>query len=66
MRLVTLSHVNSETLTLITVNSETLTLINCILIYITCCEHMQFPLSEHDFPLSKHMSIFLIRQLLIG
>ena len=56
MRLVTLSHVNSETLTLI----------NCILIYITCCEHMRFPLSEHDFPLSKHMSIFLIRQLLIG
>ena len=49
MRLVTLSRVNSETLTLI----------NCILIYITCCEHMQFPLS-------KHMSIFLIRQLLIG
>ena len=34
MGLVTLSHVNSETLTLITVNSETLTLINCILIYI--------------------------------
>ena len=59
MLLVTLSHVNSETLTLITVNSETLTLINCILIYITCCEHM-------PFPLSKYMSIFLIRQLLIG
>ena len=39
MRLVTLSNVNSETLTLITVNSETL--------------------SEHDFPLGKHMSIFL-------
>ena len=56
MHLVTLSHVNGETLTLI----------NCILIYITCCKHMRFPLSEHDFPLSKHMSIFLIRQLLIG
>ena len=55
MRLMTLSHVNSETLTLITVNSETLTLINCILIYITCCEHM---LSEHDFPLRKHMSCY--------
>ena len=39
MRLVTLSHVNSETLTLI----------NCILIYITCCEHMRFPLSEQIF-----------------
>ena len=25
-----------------------------------------FLLSEHHFPLSKHMSIFLIRQLLIG
>ena len=66
MRPVTLSHVNSETLTLITVNSETLTLINCILIYITYCEHIRFPLSEHDFPPSKHMSIFLMRQLLIG
>ena len=32
MRLATLSHVSSETLTLITINSETLTLINCILI----------------------------------
>ena len=52
MRLVTLSNVNSETLTLITVNS-------CVLIYITCCEHMRFPLNKHDFPLSKHMSIFL-------
>ena len=31
MRLVTLSHVNSETLTLI----------NCILIYIACCEHKE-------------------------
>ena len=66
MRLVTLSHVNSVTLTLITVNSEPLTLINCILIYITGYEHMQFPLSELGFPLSKNMSIFLIRQLLIG
>ena len=46
-------------LTMITVNSETLTLINCILLYITCCEHIRFSLSEHDFPPSKHMSIFL-------
>ena len=66
MRLATLSHVNSVTLTLITVNSEPLTLINCILIYITGYEHMQFSLSELGFPLSKNMSIFLIRQLLIG
>jgi len=28
--------------------------------------HAIFPLSEHDFPLSKHMSIFLITRLLIG
>ena len=30
------------------------------------CEQMRFPSSEHDFLLSKHMSISLIRQLLTG